>query len=680
MEEDDGWGNGTPLPDLQRTESWGTTGSKNDETEWPSDPEEPSPMQPDWSAEPEEEILKGIKVGNFECVKTDYLKQQVHRISKDFAGTMEIPLGVSMNILRGFKWNKNRAGIDIFSEEHPKTYTTMTTKETKESKVRCMFYASIDLEAKGKKPKKSKKHSALENKVGKMIEDGKTQQVIIRALIRKKYKPADVMKAFNAIQAKIAEKILKSENLTECEKGRGLVSRENATRLRCGHWGCKDCWKDALTHSLATGREIVNYRCQKIVCKNKKCSQHKSDTGCFCEEAVPREVFDEFLGEKGIDQYDRWMAWQFALDKKKEYSHCPAPNCEYWLKQLPMSNSSRAECVCGKVFCFYCHRKCHSPVPCRQYEDFLERGGEKNVLSLWLKSRTFPCPKCKAPIEKNRACLHMSCICGHHFCWACKKNWNGIGHGYYNCPSYKKDKESKKYEVEAQKSTREYRKFKFYDAQMDIIREDIKLIQKKKDKFEKEMENSCRDLNTYSFIFEALDTLLQAKEQMIYLVITAFYFSGRKTQWTCLKCTFLNAGTNKKCTMCGRGTKPVHEDMKGAGGKDLFEQQQKLMVQVTNNLMKLFSKDQKLDEILQNRKNVVTVRNACDKFVRKVVEDVDDGVYTNFILDAPDESIEGWYCVLCKKMNDFGKPVCSSQGCDACQVHGEAACLRCNPH
>jgi len=41
---------------------------------------------------------------------------------------------------------------------------------------------------------------------------------------------------------------------------------------------------------------------------------------------------------------------------------------------------------------------------------------------------TKPCPKCKAYIEKNGGCKHMTCAtCTHQFCWHCAGNW-GSGH------------------------------------------------------------------------------------------------------------------------------------------------------------------------------------------------------------------------------------------------------------
>ena len=79
----------------------------------------------------------------------------------------------------------------------------------------------------------------------------------------------------------------------------------------------------------------------------------------------------------------------------------------------------------------------------------------------WIITNAKPCPSCKAPIEKNEGCMHMTCIvwCAicqlssvalvlmysffplsyHEFCWLCRAPWNTHGEqtgGYYACNRY----------------------------------------------------------------------------------------------------------------------------------------------------------------------------------------------------------------------------------------------------
>jgi len=69
----------------------------------------------------------------------------------------------------------------------------------------------------------------------------------------------------------------------------------------------------------------------------------------------------------------------------------------------------------------------------------IKQENEDNSLS-WLNIRTQACPRCKARIEKNGGCNHMTCgSCRHHFCWLCLGDWsqhNNATGGYYACNRY----------------------------------------------------------------------------------------------------------------------------------------------------------------------------------------------------------------------------------------------------
>lgn len=45
---------------------------------------------------------------------------------------------------------------------------------------------------------------------------------------------------------------------------------------------------------------------------------------------------------------------------------------------------------------------------------------------------TNKCPKCEIPIEKTTGCPHMSCPCGHQFCWYCLKDYYPSGNNIYS--------------------------------------------------------------------------------------------------------------------------------------------------------------------------------------------------------------------------------------------------------
>lgn len=110
-------------------------------------------------------------------------------------------------------------------------------------------------------------------------------------------------------------------------------------------------------------------------------------------------------------------------------------------------------------FCFGCgESKHHFPVTCEVLEQWKSKmeaeveqlkedgdGPEGDeaygdiAQRLWMRANTRPCPKCKAPIEKNEGCNHMTCFnpqCKHEFCWICRKDWklhNTATGGFFRC-------------------------------------------------------------------------------------------------------------------------------------------------------------------------------------------------------------------------------------------------------
>ena len=52
---------------------------------------------------------------------------------------------------------------------------------------------------------------------------------------------------------------------------------------------------------------------------------------------------------------------------------------------------------------------------------YFETGGKDAITARLVALTCKACPKCKQPYQKDQGCKHITCPCGHHWCWVCLK-------------------------------------------------------------------------------------------------------------------------------------------------------------------------------------------------------------------------------------------------------------------
>ena len=94
---------------------------------------------------------------------------------------------------------------------------------------------------------------------------------------------------------------------------------------------------------------------------------------------------------------------------------CSTPDCDVIVK---MSGETRSgfhnlgieiNCECGETLCSKCGNQWHSPVKCELIKKWKIKCSDDSETMNWLNANTKECPKCKAAIEKNGGCNHMTC-------------------------------------------------------------------------------------------------------------------------------------------------------------------------------------------------------------------------------------------------------------------------------
>ena len=198
----------------------------------------------------------------------------------------------------------------------------------------------------------------------------------------------------------------------------------DGVQLSCGHAFCKDCL-----------RRIVN-----------NAVKEQSTRTLVCPSTKPRCTRTLSLVEvAAITNNDGALINRLAtiLDREtliREHDAQPCPgrpgkNCNAVLMRATPQEAQIARCgECERDYCNACFLPAehHRGVNCARAQELYALSNhaspeEKATLEL-LRRNSKPCPRCNNAVEKNYGCNHMTCRCGHHFCWECRADWIDYGH------------------------------------------------------------------------------------------------------------------------------------------------------------------------------------------------------------------------------------------------------------
>ncbi|XP_059657403.1 E3 ubiquitin-protein ligase RSL1 [Cornus florida] len=183
--------------------------------------------------------------------------------------------------------------------------------------------------------------------------------------------------------------------------------------LKCSHKFCSHCMKIYADGKVQCSQ--VPVRCPQLRCK-----YYISLTECR-----------SFLPFNSYESLDRAIGEANVLNSDKIY--CPFPNCSVLFdphecsstsaSSSSQSDNSCVECpVCQRFICAECGVPWHSSMSCEEYQNLpLEErdAGDITLHHLAQSERWKRCQQCRRMIELTYGCYHITCWCGHEFCYSC---------------------------------------------------------------------------------------------------------------------------------------------------------------------------------------------------------------------------------------------------------------------
>ncbi|KAL2641677.1 hypothetical protein R1flu_009264 [Riccia fluitans] len=206
-----------------------------------------------------------------------------------------------------------------------------------------------------------------------------------------------------------------SDDETECPICVEKVPEAEIFRVEgCSHHFCLNC----LTQHVQVR---INSRQVPV-----KCPQD-------CLNVVDIDQCRSVLSVELLEAYGKCLTEVAVPDSERVY--CPFRNCSSFMARAPPNSAGTSaaafigptECMeCHRLFCADCLVPWHADMSCDDYQNLPpgEREAEDIKLKNFASSQKWQqCQKCRRMIELAEGCYHITCRCGHEFCYTCGAPW-----------------------------------------------------------------------------------------------------------------------------------------------------------------------------------------------------------------------------------------------------------------
>ncbi|KAK3029699.1 hypothetical protein RJ639_039833 [Escallonia herrerae] len=202
--------------------------------------------------------------------------------------------------------------------------------------------------------------------------------------------------------------------------------------LKCRHKFCSHCMKTYVDGRIQSSQ--VPIRCPAVKCKYFISTSE-------CKIFLPVTSYESLEG-----------ALTEADVPNSDHIYCPFPDCSAlldpceclstWPSSSSQSDDSCVECsVCRRFICMECGVPWHSLMRCEDYQNlpFEERDTSDVTLHRLAKIESRRrCQQCRRMIELTHSCYHVTCRCGHKFCYSCGAEYRD-GQQTCQCASWEEE-------------------------------------------------------------------------------------------------------------------------------------------------------------------------------------------------------------------------------------------------
>ncbi|KIM39580.1 hypothetical protein M413DRAFT_415567 [Hebeloma cylindrosporum] len=174
-------------------------------------------------------------------------------------------------------------------------------------------------------------------------------------------------------------------------------------QLGCGHSYCSGCLKHFLTSA-------VDNKAFPLLCVGNEAACNIPVAIPFIRRFLPANTFHNLI-EAAFNKY--------LEQHQQELKYCTTPDCKQIYRRRTDKTNARCP-ACFLTICLACDEEAHTGVSCEE-QRILRNPAEQERLNEELAASNGykRCPTCRAMIEKNEGCNHMTCRCGAHICWRC---------------------------------------------------------------------------------------------------------------------------------------------------------------------------------------------------------------------------------------------------------------------